>query len=256
MTVCVSEVANQAYEILCGPHFPPIRQNPSLMAQWDKRGLYCWRVVGLLGRVVFEVYGAGCYGGTTPFSGFQRQAEGLMTGWMVFYPFFWACVIAGDRASIVTLCQSALGQWGPQSSGAYLSWLERNLSFFFMCNGVCWHSWSLQCSLWYCFGSQRQWKKKWVCVCGRSWGLGQTSIFNLGTVVTQHSWTLSVDHTAPPASREIQQRGLTFSEYLLDSLVPLESPSQRWFPSNWRGTEAAGLRGRLINICAEMLRRD
>lgn len=25
------------------------------------------------------------------------------------------------------------------------------------------------------------------CVCGRSRGLGQTSIFNLGTVVTQHS---------------------------------------------------------------------
>ena len=227
------------------------------MAQWDKRGLYRWRVVGLLGRVVFEVYGAGCYGGTTPFSGFQRQAEGLMTGWMLFYPFFWACVIAGDRASIVTLCQSALGQWGPQSSGAYLSWLERNLSFFFH---VQWGVLALLVPsmqslilLWVAATMEEEMS---VCVCGRSWGLGQTSIFNLGTVVTQHSWTLSVDHTAPPASREIQQRGLTFSEYLLDSLVLLESPSQRWFPSNWRGTEAAGLRGRLINICAEMLRRD
>lgn len=80
LTVSVSKVANQAYETLYGPHFLPVRQNPSLMAQWDKRGLYRCRVVGLSGRVVYEVYGAGCYGGTTPFSGFQSQAEGLMTG--------------------------------------------------------------------------------------------------------------------------------------------------------------------------------
>lgn len=76
----MSKVANQAYETLCGPHFLSVRQNPSLMAQWDKRGgMYRWRVVSLMGRVVYEVYGAGCYGGTTPFSGFQSQAEGLMT---------------------------------------------------------------------------------------------------------------------------------------------------------------------------------
>ncbi|TNN84930.1 hypothetical protein EYF80_004975 [Liparis tanakae] len=35
--VSISKVANQAYETLCGPNFLPIRQNPSLMAQWDKR---------------------------------------------------------------------------------------------------------------------------------------------------------------------------------------------------------------------------
>lgn len=58
LTVCFAKVANQAPETLCGPHFPPIRQNPSLMGQWDKRGLYCCRVAGLLGRAV-EVHGQG-----------------------------------------------------------------------------------------------------------------------------------------------------------------------------------------------------
>lgn len=33
LTVCIFRVANQTHETLCGPHFLPIRQSPSLMAQ-------------------------------------------------------------------------------------------------------------------------------------------------------------------------------------------------------------------------------
>lgn len=93
----------------------------------------CWSVWR---RVVYEVCGAECYGGTTPFSGFQSQAEGLMTAWMVFCPFFWAGVMAGDGTFIVAPCQSAAGQWGPQSSGLTSQGAQRNLSVLHVQWGV------------------------------------------------------------------------------------------------------------------------
>lgn len=198
MTVCISRVANQAYGTLHGPHFLPRRQNPSLMAHKDKRGLYCWRVVGLLRKMVCEVYGAGCYGGATPFSRFQSRAEGLMTGWMVFWPFFWACVIARDRAPFVSLCQSALRQWGPQSSGLYLS---------FSCAMGCAGTPGLFNALFDSAPGCGDKGRESECACGRRWGLGQASIFNLCTVNPKHSWTLTVDHTALFVSNKAKDTG-------------------------------------------------
>lgn len=101
-----------------------------------KGGLYRWRVVGLYGGGWCMRCVGQCYGGTTPFSGFQSQAEGLMTAWMVFCPFFWAGVMAGDGTFIVAPCQSAAGQWGPQSSGLTSQGVQRNLSVFHVQWGV------------------------------------------------------------------------------------------------------------------------
>lgn len=111
--------------------------------------------------------------------------------------------------------------------GAYLSRLERK-PISFSCAMGCAGTPGLFNAL---FDSALgRWDKgrKSECACGRRWGLGQTSIFNLCTVDTKHSWTLTVDHIALSASSKIQHRGLKHFSLLTSRH---ESPVQRWFPS-------------------------
>lgn len=106
----------------------------SLMGQWDKSGgPGSWSVGeggswGVWGRVLRCNYPILCF--------FQSRAEGLTTGWMVLCPFFWAGVLAGDRASIVGLRQSAPGTMWTSKFRAYLSRPERNWSVFHVQWGV------------------------------------------------------------------------------------------------------------------------
>lgn len=166
LTVCISEVANQGYETLCGPHFLPSRQNPSLMAHKDKRGLYCWRVVGVLGKAVCEVLRW-----NYPILWFSERGSRVNDWLNGFLPLLLSLFYIWRQGFLCSLVTKCTGTMRTSKFRAYLSF---------------------SCAVGYAgtpglFNALGDKGRESECACGRRWGLRHSSIFNLCTVNTRHS---------------------------------------------------------------------